>query len=135
VSGRERKRIPSANAIFRRTKKGGHLPQGTELDEICWQVHELLWLKVRPEFIICLGHGPGSSFEKTKLRLNAARSCEKQFPNGKRSFYIRWFEKKDVQVDVPASLVRVIGIPHPSWFDLGGDVFNQAWSGLSLLKR
>ena len=131
--------IFAANAIFERTKKGDHLPKGTSLDLICWQVHQLLFLSVRPKFIICLGHGPGSSFERLKSKqwLKVVDSCEKAFsgPSGKKNFYIRWFEATKIQNPTPGleRLVRVIGVPHPSWFDLSADWFSEAWKTLPFL--
>lgn len=132
--------VPSANAIFRRTKKGKDLPKDTELDRICWQVHRLLFSKVQPKYIICLGHGPDSSFDRLKGEkcLAVAGSCEEQafkMPSGNKNWYIRWFEAAQIQNPSPGleRLVRVIGVPHPSWFALGADWFSKEWGTLLLL--
>lgn len=130
----------SANAIFKRTKTGEGLLKDPEWDRICWQVHQLLFLKVRPKYIICLGHGPGSSFERLKSKqcLEVVGSCEKAFPgpSGKKNFYIRWFKAAKIQKQAPGleSLVRVIGVPHPSWFPLDSDAFASAWKSLPFLS-
>ena len=132
--------VPSANAIFRRTKKVKDLPKDTELDRICWQVHQLLFSKVQPKYIICLGHGSDSSFDRLKKKeyLAVAGFCDKEafkMPSGKKNFYIRWFERAQIQNPLPGleRLVRVIGVPHPSWFDLGADWFAKQWRTLPLL--
>ena len=128
----------SANAIFERTRKGDHLPKGTSLEHVCWQVHQLLFLKVQPKYIICLGHGLDSSFDRLKSEkcLAVGDFCEEAFkmPNGTRNFYIRWFEAAKIQNPLPGleRLVRIIGVPHPSWFDLGADWFSQACRTLPL---
>lgn len=56
-------------------------------------------------------------------------------PSGKKSFYIRWFEAAQIQNQSPGleRLVRVIGVPHPSWFPLGAGWFSEAWGTLPLL--
>lgn len=139
--GEKVRNVFSANAIFARTRKGEHLPKGTSLEHICWQVHQLLFLKVQPKYIICLGHGPDSSFERLKhekcLAVASSCSCEEAFkmPSGKKNFYIRWFEAAQIQNQSPGleRLVRVIGVPHPSWFDLGSGWFSEAWGTLPLL--
>jgi len=131
----------SANAIFKRTRKGEHLPKGTSLEHTCWQVHQLLLSIVQPTYIICLGHGPGSSFERLKEErcLHVIGSCGKELfkiPSEKKGFYIRWFERDQIQAQVPGleRLVRVIGVPHPSWFALASDKFRKAWNALSPLS-
>ncbi|MBA5869808.1 MAG: hypothetical protein GDA68_07390 [Nitrospira sp. CR2.1] len=129
----------SANAIFKRTRKGDHLPKGTSLEHVCWRVHQQLFLKVRPKYIICLGQGPDSSFDRLKSEkcLAVADSCEKalKMPKGTRNFYIRWFEAAKIQNPLPGleRLVRVIGVPHPSWFDLSAEWFRDEWKKLSPL--
>lgn len=131
----------SANAIFERSEKGEHLPKDFERDRICWEVHQLLFSIVQPTYIICLGHGPGSSFERLKEErcLHVVGSCGNELfkmPSEKKGFYIRWFERDQIQAQVPGleRLVRVIGVPHPSWFALGSDKFRKAWNALSPLS-
>lgn len=130
----------SANAIFERTEKGTHLSKDPERDRICWQVHQLLFSRIQPEYIICLGHGSASSFQWLKERLNVAvrpheHSSQPEKENERR-FYIRWFERDQIQVKVLGleRLVRVIGVPHPSWFGLGSDKFTKEWNALSPLS-
>lgn len=134
------RKVFSANAIFERTKKGEHLPKGTSLDLICWQVHKLLFSKVQPKYIICLGNGPNSSFDRLTSKNCLAivgRPGEKacKMPGGKRHFYIRWFEAAQITNQSPGleRLVRVIGVPHPSRFPLGTDGFRDEWKKLSPL--
>ena len=125
----------SANAIFRRTPNCRHLESG--LDPVCWQIHQLLFSKIKPKYIICLGNGRDSSFHKLKQRLAFDTDDERRFkkPNGK-NFYIRWFDKDMIRNNVLAlsSLIRVIGVPHPSWFPLGAEWFSKAWKELGLVK-
>ncbi|MBX3350710.1 MAG: hypothetical protein KF747_18475 [Nitrospira sp.] len=140
--GEDVRNVFSANAIFKRTKKGVDLPKGTNVDDICWQVHKLLFSKVQPKYIICLGHGSGSPFERLKQKqcldvVGPHKDEPFKMPNGKRSFYIRSFEAAQIQ-NKPTGLdrlVRVIGVPHPSWFPLGANWFREAWEKLSPLTK
>lgn len=130
----------SANAIFKRTKTGEGLLKDPEWDQVCWKVHQLLFLKVRPKYVICLGNGPNSSFDRLTSKNCLAivgRPAEKacKMPGGKRHFYIRWFEAAQITNQSPGleRLVRVIGVPHPSRFPLGTDWFVEQWATLRLL--
>lgn len=135
--GTDVRMIPCANAIFKRSKKVKDLPKDSELDRICWQVHQLLLSKVQPKYIICLGHGQASSFDRLKGEkcLSVAGSCEERafkMPSGKKNWYIRWFKAAQIQNPSPGleRLICVIGVPHPSWFALGADWFSKGWGML-----
>ncbi len=137
--GESVRNVFSANAIFERTKRGEHLREDPERDRVCWQVHQLLFSRIQPEYIICLGHGSGSSFQRLKEKLDVVirpyeHSSQPEKENERR-FYIRWFERDQIQAQVSGleRLVRVIGVPHPSWFALGADKFKKEWNSLSPL--
>ncbi len=138
--GKEVRNVFAANLVFQRSIRGDHLPKDTSVDHICWQVHQLLFLKVQPKYIICLGHGPGSSFDRLKSGKYLAvdgpcGTAAFKTPNGKKNCYLRWFEAAQIRNSSPGleRLVRVIGVPHPSWFALGASWFSEAWKTLPLL--
>jgi len=128
--------IFSANILFVRTSKGGDLPRkGSEEYETlltdCLKVHRRLLSIVRPKIIVCLGNGPDSAFSKLKdwfkVLPKDVKDLDFQNPNRKRKFYIRWFDKPIKPESGQEFDCRVVGVPHPSWFDLRSKEFHMAW--------
>ena len=136
--------IFSANILFVRTSKGGDLPcKGTEeygtLLTDCWNVHQRFLSIVRPKLIVCLGNGRDSAFSKLKDQLKVLPKDEKsqdfQSPKRRRKFYIRWFDMSIKPGSGQEFNFRVVGVPHPSWFDLQSKDFHRAWESLDLMSK
>ena len=135
--------IFSANSLFVRTTKEIHLrekrPEEYEmLLADCWKVHQRILSIVRPKIIVCLGNGPNSSFLKLRdwLKVSPEYVKAQDFPNPKRgrNFYIRWFDKptkSENKQEFNSFDFRVVGVPHPSWFDLRSEEFRGAWESLT----
>jgi len=135
--------IFSANALFVRTSKEAHLrnkrPEDYRLlHDDSWKVHQRVLSIVRPKIVVCLGNGPNSSFAKLREWLNVLPQDVKDphFPNPKRgrNFYIRWFDKPtkpESGQETNSFDFRVVGVPHPSWFDLRSEEFRGAWESLT----
>ena len=135
--------IFSANILFVRTSKEADLPRkGSEEYERlltdCLKVHRRLLSIVRPKIIVCLGNGPDSAFSKLKDWLKVLPQDVKdpgfQNPNRNRKFYIRWFDKPIKPESGQEFDCRVVGVPHPSWFDLRSKEFHKAWESLPLMS-
>lgn len=113
--------IFSANAIFLRSLNSNKLDMSKELLTQCWKLHVSFLRRVKPRVLICLGNGPGSSFDLVR-EWAEIKSNVKSEPcgfRGKRRTFLRW-----IDANAPARLLgydsplRILGVPHPSryWY-------------------
>ena len=120
----------SANAIFVESDDKYELfnrPDFNQLWAACWRVHRTLLSIIQPQWIICLGKDPSpksSSFGllKRELERNGAVRLH-EIGNG------RWMEGKIDGIQKP---LKVIGLHHPSWAPVDGELEEFIKSNLAL---
>jgi hypothetical protein len=112
--------IFSANAIFIRSRDAGGIA-GTEfskLEEACFSVHKYFLSIVQPKAIICLGNG---------CKLSSFSILQSRFKHGLVQFidkenmdyrHGKYFDAKISVRNCETFKCRVVGIPHPSRFDM-----------------
>lgn len=115
----------ATNAIFARSKNEASLKaQAQGMDSwkwwrACWHVHQQFLREVRPRWIITLGKGYGTSaFSFLMDVANVKRDQVRAFnDDSKRDG--RWF-LADLPLDRngAALKVRVLGMPHPSYYEI-----------------
>lgn len=111
----------SANAIFLRSKNSSKLNIPGEFLAQCCKLHSRFLREVKPRVVICLGNGPGSSFEHAYKWFGSASRIETAFCGyrGKGRAFIRWFDSPAAgELSQNNNSLRIIGLPHPSryWY-------------------
>lgn len=120
--GRVPETLFSANAIFGRSTSLATLETQTGDSlatwwEACWRVHARFLAIVRPRVVISLGKGlRGSAFSLLRGQLGGAaiREIGESGPRGGREFLTEL-----ALPDGDVLPLRVIGVPHPSWYEIG----------------
>jgi hypothetical protein len=118
VLGATPESIPSANAIFARSKRAADLDDEAGWWKTCWAVHQVMLGAVRPNLVITLGKGFGrSAFSLLMRELQVDRSdvLETAGPRSARHFRATIHLGKH-QEPLTAT---VIGLPHPSYHSAG----------------
>ena len=108
----------ATNAIFVESESIQELckrPDFSELWDRCWEIHRWFLSIVQPQWIICLGNAGDLSayslLRKRCLRDDKGRD-EKDYKKGK-------VFTGSIDLEGGQQLgVRVLGVPHPSWFNL-----------------
>lgn len=114
--------IFSANAIFIESPTARELQNANELWDKCWRVHQTFLALVRPEWIICLGNGKDlSSFQLIKDRgADTVQVVDNPCAPGSRPEY-RIGKLFHASLDICETNrlnVKVLGLPHPSRFNM-----------------
>lgn len=113
--------IPSANAIFARSRSLDTLTMESGFStwdwwKACWPIHQQLLNVVRPKVIIAFGYGKRTSafgFLAREVGVNAPSPIDETNPREGRTICAR------IPLRNSSLSVRVIGVPHPSWFAPG----------------
>ena len=116
--------VVTTNAIFARSSSEATLHAATGLTawqwwETCWPVHQRMIAEVRPEFIVTLGKGLGTSafgflMNKMDVKRNAIRAL-----GDNRALDGRTFSGTLPLVGGEEFATRVLGLPHPSYYCVG----------------
>ncbi|WP_312145338.1 hypothetical protein [Brevundimonas sp.] len=116
--------VLATNAVFARST-GEDTLHGTgalgawEWWEMCWPIHQRMLAEVRPEWIVTLGKGYGTSafgflMDKAKVKRRAVRPLgSNDYSDG------RIFAGELPMIDGQGLPIRVLGLPHPSYYGVG----------------
>lgn len=114
--------IFSANAVFARStgKATLHAQTGYSLGEwwaVCWQVHRHFLTQIRPQVIISLGYGTGSSAFGLLWQQLGKPPWRRIGDQGRRG---GWAFDAVIPLDDGSSIhLQIVGVPHPSYMAIG----------------
>ena len=117
--------VLATNAVFARSTGTDTLRGAWGWWEKCWPVHQRMLAEVRPEWIVTLGKGYGTTafgflmdkaklMDETKVRKRDVRPLGNDDYGDGRMF--------SGELELPGGdrlQVRVLGLPHPSWYGIG----------------
>lgn len=109
----------SANAIFLRSQDFSKLEiSGQFLSQYC-KLHVRFLREVKPRVLICLGNGPGSSFDLVREWIGGKLDVKSE-PcgfRGRARVFVRWVDA-NAQVGLFGGTrsLRILGVPHPSHY-------------------
>jgi hypothetical protein len=107
----------SANAIFARSVNQASLVNSQALWEKCWPLHEFFLSIVHPKILLCLGHGPESSYSLMRVVVRAEQVVIGQG----RGKALKMFRGR-IELGSYGALddCVIIGVPHPSRYPIAG---------------
>lgn len=134
--------IVATNAIFARSTGEETLAGPWDWWAKCWPIHQLFLREVKPDWIITLGSGLGTSafaflVDETK-RAGGKRPDIHAIGSGKTGG--RWFSAQLPDGEGGALDVRVLGLPHPSYYAPGAELLKfidleVAWAPIETAPR
>lgn len=140
--GTEPGSVAATNAIFARSTGEKTLAGAWDWWKMCWPVHQLFLRQVRPEWIITLGLGLGTSafaflIDEAK-RASGKRPDIHAIGSGKTGG--RWFSAKLPDGEGGVLDLRVLGLPHPSYYAPGAELLSfidreVAWAPIETAPR
>jgi uracil-DNA glycosylase len=122
VPPRAAREVFATNLIFVEGPKPSEICPYDEILRGCWNVHKKMLAVVQPDYIVCLGYGPGrSAFDVLRriaigsLLANPRRREKKAWIEDKPNQ--NTFKRAEAKFDLDGIILHptVIGLYHPSW--------------------